>query len=246
MIPIKSKEEIEIMLKNSAILHEILEELKMIVKPGIRTIEIDQKAEELFSKFKVTSAFKNYRGFPANICVSINEEVVHGIPSERELKDGDIVSLDAGVLSNGYYSDSAFTVGIGNIDSKKKQLIKVAKRSLDLAIEQASPENNLQDISYAIQNFVEANGFSVVREFVGHGIGTNLHEEPEIPNFGRPGLGPKLKEGMALAIESMVNTGTWKTRILSNGWTAVTDDNLPSAHFEHTIVLTNNGPRILT
>jgi methionyl aminopeptidase len=232
--------------KAGVITARILNRLRESIKPGISTAEIDRLTEKLVSQEKVIPAFKGYKGFPASICISVNEEVVHGIPGERVIADGDIVSLDLGVNYSGYFSDSAVTLAIGRIDSRKKKLIEVARNALAQGIRQARPEGRLTDISYAIQNYVEKNGFSVVRQFVGHGIGRALHEEPEIPNFGEKGRGPVLKAGMVLAIEPMVNLGTWECEILENGWTAVTRDRLSSAHFEHTVAITMDGPRILS
>ncbi len=246
MIPIKSKEEIEHLRKSGKILASIVQELKEFIKPGIATKEIDRKVEKLIQERKAKPAFKGYRGFPASICISINQEIVHGIPSERVLKDGDITSIDIGIIFNEYFADTAFTVGMGKISEDLKHLIDVTKESLYKGIEQAKVDNHLSDISSAIQNFVETNNFSVVRDFVGHGIGKMLHEEPEVPNFGLPHAGPVLKEGMVLAIEPMVNMGTWRTRILDDGWTVVTQDGKPSAHFEHTVAITQSGPEILT
>ena len=191
-------------------------------------------------------AFKGYRGFPSTVCISVNEEIVHGIPGERKLKDGDIISLDMGINYEGYFSDAAVTVPVGKISPEVKKLIEVTRRALCEGIKRAVVENQLSDISYAIQDYVEKNGFSVVRQFVGHGIGAQLHEEPEIPNFGRPHEGPVLKSGMVFAIEPMVNMGAWESRIMPNGWTAVTKDGSLSAHFEHTVAITDKGPQILT
>ena len=211
-----------------------------------QTKDIDLKAEELIRKNKVIAAFKGYRGFPGCACVSVNEVVVHGIPDKRVIKDGDIVSLDLGIIYEGYYSDSAVTVAIGSISSEVQRLLDVTKASLSRGIEQAKVGNRLSDISFAVQSFVEMHGFSVVRDFVGHGIGRALHEEPEIPNYGRAGQGPVLAEGMVFCIEPMVNMGTYHTKVLSDGWTVVTEDGKPSAHFEHSIVITSKGPEILT
>lgn len=246
MIPIKSKEEVEYLRKAGKILASIVEELKQTVRPGITTKDIDSKAEGLIAKLKVRPAFKGYRGFPACVCTSINQEVVHGIPSGRVLKEGDILSVDTGIIFNGFFSDTAFTVGIGRINSDLQKLIEVTEKSLYKGIEQAKVTNHLSDISFAVQDFVESNNFSVVRDFVGHGIGRALHEEPEVPNFGLPHAGAVLEEGMVLAIEPMVNMGTWRTRIQEDGWTVITEDGKPSAHFEHTIAITKNGPEILT
>jgi len=232
--------------KSGKILAKVLKKLQESLRCGITTKEINLLAEELVAKENALAAFKGYRGFPASICTSINEEIVHGIPGDRKIKEGDIVSLDLGVNYEGYFSDAAVTVAVGKIDSQGKKLIEVTKKALSIGINEARPENRLSDISYNIQNYVEENGFSVVRQFVGHGIGKNLHEEPEIPNFGRLHEGPALKSGMVFAIEPMVNMGSWEAEILDNGWTAVTKDRLPSAHFEHTVAITEKGPEILT
>jgi methionyl aminopeptidase len=246
MIPLKSEQELVLMRQGGKILAGILESLSKSIRSGISTLEIDRIAEDLMRQAKVESAFKGYKGYPACICISVNEEIVHGIPSQRLLKDKDIVSLDIGIYHQGYFTDAATTVSIGKIDRSSKRLIDVTKRALSEGIKKAKPGNRLTDISYSIQNYVEKNGFSVVREFVGHGIGRSLHEEPEIPNFGRPGEGPILKNGMVLAIEPMVNMGSWESEILDNGWTAVTKDRLASAHFEHTVAITSKGNEILT
>jgi len=210
------------------------------------TQEIDILAEDLMRAAGVQPAFKGYRGYPACVCTSINEEVVHGIPKGRMLLEGDIVSIDVGIIHQGYYSDMAFTAGLGKIFPERKNLLDVTEQSLAQGIAQARTGNHLSDISHAIQSYVESQGFSVVREFVGHGIGKNLHEDPEIPNFGDPHQGPVLKEGMVLAIEPMVNFGAWQTVILDDGWTVITQDGKPSAHFEHTVAITKKGPEILT
>ena len=246
MIPIKSEEDLKMLKKSGKILSKIIEKLQKFTRKGVSTIEIDQLAEELIKKENVVSAFKGYNGYPANICASVNEEVVHGIPDGRILNDGDIISLDVGINYKGYLSDAAITMPVGRIDSKLQKLIEVTRGSLIAGIKEARIDNHVSDISYAIQRHVEKNGFSVVRQFVGHGIGRNLHEEPQIPNFGVPHQGELLKKGMVLAIEPMVNIGTWECEILDNGWTAVTKDNSASAHFEHTIAITENGPEILT
>jgi methionyl aminopeptidase len=235
------------MLKKSGkILANILKELREFVKAGITTRQIDILAQGLMQKNNAQPAFLGYKGFPACVCVSLNEEIVHGIPGERILREGDIVSIDLGANYQGYFSDAAFTMTVGKVSARVKKLVEVAKTALAEGIKQACPENRLSDISYAIQSHVEKNGFSVVRQFVGHGIGRSLHEEPEIPNFGLPHQGPVLKSGMVLAIEPMINMGTWESEILDNGWTAVTADRLPSAHFEHTVAITASGPEILT
>ena len=245
-ISIKSAQELKVLREAGRILASIIEELKRSLKSGISTKTIDLEAEAIIRHRGVKPAFKDYRGFPGCICISLNEQVVHGVPGNRIIQEGDIVSLDVGIIHQGYYSDTAVTVGIGNIKPELQQLLDVTAHSLFKGIEQAKVNNRLSDISHAVQTFVESQGFSIVRDFVGHGIGKSLHEDPEIPNFGQPGQGPVLKEGMVLAIEPMVNMGTWQTKILSDGWTVVTLDGKPSAHFEHTIAITQNGPEILT
>jgi methionyl aminopeptidase len=245
-ISIKTPQEIAVLHEGGQILAAITEELARSLKEGMTTREIDRQAEKLIRDKAVLPAFQGYRGFPGCVCVSVNEEVVHGIPGDRRIKDGDIVSLDVGILHKNYYVDTAVTVGIGKIGPVFRKLLEATERSLYLGIAQARPGNYLSDISHAVQVFVEFNGFSVVRDFVGHGIGRNLHEDPEIPNFGPAHEGPVLKEGMVLAIEPMVNAGGWQTRVLADGWTVVTQDGKPSAHFEHTIAVTAEGPKILT
>ena len=246
LIPIKTKEELALLRQAGKILSMITEELKQYIREGMTTQDIDSKAAELMATHNVKSAFKGYRGFPGTICVSLNEEVVHGIPGKKVLKKGDIASIDVGIVANDYYSDTAFTVGIGDMDSEHQRLIDVTRDSLEKGIEEAKAGNHLSDISFAIQDYVESKNFSVVKDFVGHGIGKMLHEEPEVPNFGLPHAGPLLKEGMVLAIEPMVNMGTWRTKILDDGWTVVTQDGKSSAHFEHTVAITKAGPQILT
>lgn len=245
-ISIKTAQEIAILRDAGKILAEISEDLKRSLREGITTREVDQVAEKLIRQRAVVPAFKGYRDFPGCICISVNEEVVHGVPGNRLLRAGDIVSLDVGIIHKQYYSDTALTVGIGTIRDALKKLLDVTSRSLDKGIEQACAGNHLSDISHAIQTFVETNHFSVVRDFVGHGIGKSLHEDPEIPNFGPAHNGPILKEGMVFAIEPMVNMGTWQTKILEDGWTVVTQDGAASAHFEHTVAITAKGPEILT
>jgi methionyl aminopeptidase len=246
MIPLKSQKELQMLKRSGKILADVLQKVQRIVRPGITTSDIDRLSEELILKEKALPAFKGYKGFPATACVSVNEEIVHGIPGPRILLEGDIVSIDLGVNYRGYFSDAAVTLPVGKIEGLKKKLIEVASRALDIGIAQALAGNNLTDISFGIQSFVEGHGFSVVRQFVGHGIGRALHEEPEIPNFGKPHLGPQLKSGMVLAIEPMINIGGWECRITANGWTAETSDGASSAHFEHTVAITDKGPVILT
>lgn len=228
------------------IVAEILEILRQMVAPGMSTGELDQQAEEECRKRKARPAFKGYGGFPFTICSSPNEKVVHGFADNNPLREGDILSIDFGVIFDGFYGDAAITVPVGRIDPEVERLLCVTQRALDLAIIAALPGGRLSNISHAVQSCVEAEGFSVVREFVGHGIGRQLHEAPQIPNFGQPGQGPRLKPGMTLAIEPMINAGGHQVRILDDGWTAVTVDGRPSAHFEHTIAITEQGPEILT
>ena len=246
MIPIKSALELEAMRKAGAILAKIANKIRGKIVIGATTQEIDKIAEDLILKEGASPAFKGYNGFPASICASLNDEVVHGIPSERRLKDGDLFKLDIGINLNGYFSDCAFTVALGNISGRHRRLVEATKKALDLGIAQAKENNNLFDISSAIQSYIEAQGFQVVRDFVGHGIGRAMHEPPEIPNFGQPHTGALLKAGMVLAIEPMVTMGSWEVRIAENKWTATTRDNSVAAHFEHTVAITAAGPEILT
>jgi len=246
MIVLRSDEEVSRLKEAGQIVAATLEALKRSVKPGIRTDELDKIAKDEITKRGGTPAFKNYKGFPANICTSINETVVHGIPSARRLKDGEIISIDAGVKYHGYYGDAAITVPVGDVGQGAERLIRITEEALAKGIEYARPGNRLSDISSKIQEYVESNGYSVVRAFVGHGIGTKMHEEPEIPNYGRPGRGPRLEKGMVLAIEPMVNAGTYDVEILEDGWTVVTKDRGLSAHFEHTIAIRDDGAEILT
>lgn len=247
LINLRSQREIEKIRRACLIVAEILARLKEMVRPGISTWDLDALSEKLSTENKAKPAFKGYRGFPHSLCASVNEEVVHGIPSkERVLHEGDIVSLDFGVVVDGYYGDAAITVPVGKIAPEAERLCRVTEESLYEGIQQAVVSNRLSDISHAIQAYVEARGFSVVREFVGHGIGQHLHESPQIPNYGPPGKGVKLKPGMVLAIEPMINMGDPGVEILRDKWTAVTLDRKLSAHFEHTVAVTENGPYILT
>jgi methionyl aminopeptidase len=246
MIIIKSPRELEQLKRSNAIVAEVFERLKGMIAPGITTKELDQMAEEYILLKGARPAFKGYRGFPATLCISINEEVVHGIPSQRRLKEGDIVSLDVGANFVGYFGDAAITLPVGEVDPKAERLLEVTEKALYIGIEKAKVGNRLFDISYAIQSWVESHGFSVVRDFVGHGIGRDLHEEPQIPNFGVPHQGPRLEKGMVFALEPMVNEGTSAVRVLSDGWTVVTIDGKRSAHFEHTIAITEDGAEILS
>jgi len=246
MIPLKTQDDLVMLRKSGKMLAVVMQKLRERVKPGISTQELDSLAEDLILQDDAKPAFKGYKGYPATICASVNNEIVHGIPGQRYLVEGDIISIDLGIDYKGYFSDAAVTVAVGRIDSKIKKLIEVAKISLTEGIKKARAGNYLFDISHAIQGYVEKNGFSVVRQFVGHGIGNQLHEEPEVPNFGSPHKGPLLKKGMVLAIEPMINLGSWEAEILDNGWTAVTKDGLASAHFEHTVAITENAAEILT
>lgn len=246
MVILKSPEEIEKMRASNAIVAEVLALMREIVEPGITTLELDRRAEEAARSRGSVPAFKGYGGFPFSLCTSINEEVVHGFPSKRELKEGDIASLDFGVCYSGYFGDSAVTIPVGSISESARRLMQVTKESLDRAIENAVPGNRLGDISNAVQRHVEAAGFSPVRDYVGHGIGKNLHEDPPIPNFGPPGRGILLKAGMVIAIEPMINEGTYEVDVKQDGWTVVTRDGKLSAHFEHTLAITDKGPRVLS
>lgn len=251
MILIKSKKEIDLIRESCQIVAETLQLVKQNVRPGVSTIELDRLAEDYIRSNDAVPAFKGYSqagsfDFPGSICSSVNEEVVHGIPGDRVLDEGDIISVDVGVIKNKYFGDAALTVAVGEIAPEVKQLMDVTERSLYLGIEQAVTGNRLGDISYAVQQQVESNGFSVVRDLCGHGVGRHLHEEPQIPNFGRSGTGPVLKEGMTLAIEPMVNLGKYNVEVAPDGWTVYAADGKPSAHFEHTIALINGKPEILT
>jgi methionyl aminopeptidase len=246
MIIIKSPREINLLRKANAIVAEVFREVRTMVEPGIVTQDLDSIAEKIIRSRGAVPAFKGYRGFPASICASINEEVVHGIPGPTVLKEGDIVSLDVGVIYSGYYGDAAITLPVGKVDQGALKLLEVTQRALYIGIDQARVGNRLFDISHAIQLWVEKHGFSVVRDFVGHGIGKDLHEEPQIPNFGSPHQGPRLESGMVFALEPMVNEGTYEVKVLSDGWTVVTADRKRSAHFEHTIAITDGEAEILS
>lgn len=246
MITLKSRKEAAQIEDACRIVTETLEFLGSRIKPGITTMELDSLAGDFILRQGGRSAFKGYRGFPANICTSVNEVVVHGIPGKRLLREGDIISVDVGVYLKGYYGDAAMTFPVGKISDEAKRLVAVTENALYSGIDKAGHENRLSDISNAIQRCVETEGFSIVREFVGHGIGSEIHEDPQIPNFGRAGEGPRMKAGMMLAIEPMVNAGTHRIEILDDGWTAVTKDRRLSAHFEHTVYIGENGAEILT
>jgi methionyl aminopeptidase len=246
VIVCKSPAEIERMRAANALVADVLAELAAMVAPGVTTLELDAAAERLVRAGGAEPAFKGYKGYPCTLCASINEQVVHGIPSARALVEGDIISLDMGVKLNGFYGDSAVTVPVGRVSEEAARLLQVTQESLEKGIEQVRLGGRISDIGHAIQRHVEAHGFSVVREFVGHGIGSALHEEPQIANYGEPGRGPRLAEGMTLAIEPMVNVGRPAVKVLSDGWTAVTKDGSLSAHFEHTVAVTKGGPLVLT
>ena len=246
MIIIKNNKEIDLMRSAGKIVAETLLLVEEKVRPGITTAEIDRIAEEFITKHGAKPSFKGLYGFPASLCISVNEQVVHGIPGGYVLKDGDIISVDCGAHINGFHGDAARTFGVGNISEEAEKLINVTRESFFKGIEYAKVGNRLTDISHGIQSYVEASGFSVVRDFVGHGIGRVVHEDPEVPNYGQPGRGPKLVEGMALAIEPMVNVGSYKVKTLRDNWTVVTSDGSLSAHYENTIVILPDGPEILT
>ena len=247
MITIKTDSEIEYMLKAGRVVAEAFDTLEKYVKPGISTGELDRIAEEIILGRNAKPSFKGYYGFPASICASVNNEVVHGIPNkDRILNEGDIISIDCGAVLNGYQGDAARTFPVGNVSEEAAKLIEVTKNSFFKGIEKAKVGNRLTDISAAIQEYVESYGFSIVRDYVGHGIGKNMHEDPEVPNFGRPGRGPKLSKGMCLAIEPMVNIGDFNVKVEPNKWTVVTVDGSLSAHYENTVAILNDGPKITT
>jgi methionyl aminopeptidase len=251
MIPLKSIEEIEFIRESSRIVADVLKLVGAQARPGMTTLELDNVAEDFIRSMGGEPAFKGYGWdkknlFPATLCTSIDAEVVHGIPSKRMLKDGDLLSIDVGVKKNGFYGDGACSFAIGEVSEEKQRLMRVTQESLAKGIEQAVAGKRVHDVSNAIQRHVEANGFSVVRDLVGHGVGRKLHEEPSIPNFGEPGTGVVLKDGMTLAIEPMVNAGTWRVKVATDGWTVLTVDGKPSAHFEHTIAIVQGKAEILT
>jgi methionyl aminopeptidase len=246
MIIGKSKRELEKMRAAGQLAGQVLSRLREMVEPGISTLEIDQAAEKMIRDAGALPTFKGYNGFPYSICASINEQIVHGFPSTYKLKDGDIFSIDCGATLEGFVGDTATTVPVGNVSEEWLKLVKVTEECLERAIQQCRPGNHLGDIGWAVQQHAEANGFSVVRDYVGHGIGRRMHEDPQIPNYGRPGLGPKIKSGYVFAVEPMVNLGSHYTKVLADGWTVVTVDGQPSAHSEHTIAITDEGPQVLT
>lgn len=246
MIICKSPAEIEKLRRSGQMVRRLLEEAKDRVKPGGTTLELERFVEKRLGELKARPAFKGYRGYPYCLCASVNEQIVHGFPSARRLEEGDILSLDMGVILDGFYGDSALTVAVGAIPESLERLLRVTEESLELAIQKIRLGNRLGDVSAAVQEYAEGHGYDVVREFVGHGIGRQLHEEPQVPNYGKAGRGPVLKEGMVLAIEPMVTEGSASLRVLDDNWTAVTVDGSYSAHFEHMVAVTRNGPDILT
>ncbi len=246
MINLKTDHEIEMMAAAGRLLESVVERLKVACQPGVRTGELDRLAERLIRSGGARPGFLGYHGFPASVCISINEEAVHGIPGRRRIAAGDIVSLDLGLVLDGFWADMGCTVMVGRVSAEAERLVRVTEECLWLGIEQARPGRRLHDISAAIQRHAESNGFSVIRQFVGHGIGRQMHEEPQLPNFGQPGTGPELKPGMTLAIEPMINQGGPDVYIKPDGWTVVTSDGLLSAYFEHTVAVTRQGPRVLT
>ena len=246
MIIGKSKRELEKMRAAGRLVGQVREHLRGLVQPGVTTMELDREAEKMIRDAGALPTFKGYNGFPYSICASVNEQIVHGFPSQYVLKEGDIFSIDCGVTLEGFVGDTATTVPVGKVDEERLRLVRVTEECLERAIQQCHAGNHLGDIGWAVQQHAEANGYTVVRDYVGHGIGRRMHEDPQIPNYGRPGLGPKIKNGYVFAIEPMVNLGSHFTKVLSDGWTVVTVDGKPSAHFEHTIAITEEGPEVLT
>lgn len=246
MIIGKSKRELEKMRAAGQLVGHVLAHLRTLVAPGVSTMEVDQAAEKMIRDAGALPTFKGYNGFPYSICASVNEQIVHGFPSSYRLKDGDIFSIDVGVTLEGFVGDTATTVPVGKVSEDRLKLIRITEECLERAIEQCRPGKHLGDIGWAVQEHAEANGYSIVRDYVGHGIGRRMHEDPQIPNYGRPGLGPKIKSGYIFAVEPMVNLGSHHTKVLGDGWTVVTVDGQPSAHTEHTIAITEEGPEVLT
>jgi methionyl aminopeptidase len=246
MIELKREDEIDVMRRAGRVVAALLDHLEAVVRPGLKTKALDEETMRFLAQQGAAPAFLGYRGFPASVCVSINEEVVHGIPGERRIRQGDLVSLDAGAVVDGFYADAARTVIVGAVPGRARRLVDTTRRALDEAIEQVVVGNRVSDISHAVQRLVEGEGFGIVRDFVGHGIGRALHEDPPIPNFGAPHSGPRLQTGMVLAIEPMVTLGGYEVEILRDGWTAVTKDRSLAAHFEHTVALTDRGAEVLT
>src|SRR5215471_16782837 len=246
MIIAKSKKELEKMRASGRLVGSVLQELRKLVAPGVSTLELDRAAEKMIRDAGAYPTFKGYNGFPYSICASVNEQVVHGFPSEYALKEGDIFSIDVGATLEGFVGDTATTVAVGKVDDDRLRLMQVTEHCLELAIEQCRVGNHLGDIGFAVQSYAEAQGYSIVRDYVGHGIGRRMHEDPQIPNYGKPGKGPKIRTGYVFALEPMVNMGTQHTKTLKDGWTVVTVDGQPSAHFEHTVAITESGPEVLT
>ena len=246
MIIGKSKKEIEKMRAAGRLVAQVREELRRMVRPGVTTLELDRAAEKMIRDAGALPTFKGYHGFPFSICASVNEQVVHGFPSAYELKEGDIFSLDCGVTLAGYVGDTATTVPVGRVSESRLKLIRVAEECLERAIRQCWPGKYLGDVGWAVQSHAEAHGYTVVRDYVGHGIGRKMHEDPQIPNYGKPGTGVRIRAGYVFAIEPMINMGTHRTKTLSDGWTVVTLDGQPSAHVEHTVAVTEEGPEVLT
>jgi methionyl aminopeptidase len=246
MIIGKSKRELEKMRAAGQLVGQVLLHLRTLVQPGVTTIDIDRAAEKMIRDAGALPTFKGYNKFPYSICASVNEQIVHGFPSNYRLQEGDIFSIDVGVTLEGFVGDTATTVAVGKVSEDRLKLMRVTQECLERAIEQCWPGKHLGDIGWAVQEHAEAHGYSIVRDYVGHGIGRRMHEDPQIPNYGKPGLGPKIKSGYVFAIEPMVNIGTHHTKVLNDGWTVVTMDGQPSAHFEHTIAITEEGPEVLT
>jgi methionyl aminopeptidase len=246
MITLKNEREIAVMRESNRLLAHLFEYIAPMIQPGITTLELDREAELYIRSHGAVPAFKGYRGFPGTLCTSVNEEVVHGIPGPRVLREGDILSIDVGALYESFYSDAARTFPVGEVTKQARELMDVTRKALEAGIAQAIPGNRISDISASVQKVVESAGFSVVRDFVGHGVGRDLHEGPQVANFGKRGKGPVIQEGMTLAIEPMVNVGEWEVRILDNGWTVITADGSLSAHFEDSIAVTRNGPMVLS
>jgi methionyl aminopeptidase len=245
MMVLKTDAEIELMDEANGIVHRVLDRIGELARPGATTLELNREAEAIIRDAGGVPAFLNYRGFPATLCTALNDVIVHGIPDKRVLKQGDILGIDCGVLYKGYYGDAARTYAVGKVSEDARRLMDATRRSLELAVEKVRPGARLGDISHAVQSFIESQGYSIVRDFVGHGVGSSLHEEPQLPNYGKPGRGPKLKPGLVLAIEPMVNAGKAKIKMDKDGWTARTEDGSLSAHFEYSVAVTTNGPRIL-
>jgi methionyl aminopeptidase len=246
MIIGKSQKEIDKMRASGQLVGRVLQELRAMVAPGVTTLEVDRAAEKMIRGAGAYPTFKGYNGFPFSICASVNEQVVHGFPSQYELKEGDIFSIDVGATLDGFVGDTATTVAVGKVSEDRSHLMRITDECLQLAIDQCRVGNHLGDIGFAVQSHAEAHGYSIVRDYVGHGIGRRMHEDPQIPNYGKPGKGPKIKKGYVFALEPMVNMGSLHTKTLKDGWTVVTVDGQPSAHFEHTVAITEEGPEVLT